>query len=136
MARRYSRRRNGNRFDGGEDINPMNYVANMSDAMLILAVGIMLALIVHWNVDVSTNLDGTPSEEAPSAQTDVAIDKDSAVTFEEEDMEQVDNNQDMSQGEGMDKLGEVYFDKASGKYYVVAKPGAGGDTTTQRDGTQ
>ena len=33
---------------GGEDVNPMNYLSNLSDVMLILAVGIMLALVVHW----------------------------------------------------------------------------------------
>ena len=36
----------GGRFDS-EDVNPMNYISNLSDAMLILAVGIMLALFVY-----------------------------------------------------------------------------------------
>lgn len=47
------RRRRGDRFSD-ESVDPMNYVSNLSDAMLVLAVGMMLALIVHWNVDIST----------------------------------------------------------------------------------
>ena len=47
------RRRRGERFSD-ESVDPMNYVSNLSDAMLVLAVGMMLALIVHWNVDIST----------------------------------------------------------------------------------
>ena len=47
------RRRRGERFSD-ESVDPMNYVSNLSDAMLVLAVGMVLALIVHWNVDIST----------------------------------------------------------------------------------
>lgn len=38
--------------------NPMDGVANLADVMLVLAVGIMLALIINWRVD----LKKTPSE--------------------------------------------------------------------------
>ena len=73
----------------------MNYLSNLSDAMLVLAVGIMLALIVHWNVDISTS-GGTMSDSGQSYAAD---------------------------GEGgnsaMEKLGEVYYDAATGQYYIV-----------------
>lgn len=36
-----------------EDVNPMDGVANMTDVMLVIAVGIMLALVVAWNVDLN-----------------------------------------------------------------------------------
>lgn len=119
MGRR--KRRKGNRFDDGEDINPLNYVANMSDAMLILAVGIMLALIVHWNVDVSTTGGDMSGEETPMVQGDDEVDISNAITFEETDMEQIDGSENMEEGDGMDKLGEVYYDAASGKYYIIEK---------------
>lgn len=119
MGRR--KRRKGNRFDDGEDINPLNYVANMSDAMLILAVGIMLALIVHWNVDVSTTGGDMSGEETPMVQGDDEADISNAITFEETDMEQIDGSENMEEGDGMDKLGEVYYDAASGKYYIIEK---------------
>ncbi|MDO4564186.1 MAG: DUF2149 domain-containing protein [Clostridia bacterium] len=37
-----------------EEPNPMEGVANMADAMLVLAVGIMLALIINWEVDLTS----------------------------------------------------------------------------------
>lgn len=50
------RNRRNRRFSGAfldeEDVNPMDYVSNLSDAMLVLAVGMMLALVVAWNVDL------------------------------------------------------------------------------------
>lgn len=112
-------RRRGNRFDDGEDINPLTYTANISDAMLILAVGIMLALIVHWNVDVSTTGGDMSGEETPMVQGNDEIDTNSAISFEEQDMEQLDSSENMEEGDGMDKLGEVYYDAATGKYYII-----------------
>ena len=61
----------GGRFDS-EDVNPMNYISNLSDAMLILAVGIMLALIVHWNVDISTS-GGTMSDSGTTYAADGSV---------------------------------------------------------------
>lgn len=118
MIRKDRRRRD--RFDDGSDVNPMNYVANMSDAMLILAVGIMLALLIHWNVDVSTT-GGDDSDKGMTLneQGNEQIDMDSAVQFDETDMEEREKPESMEGGDGMDKLGEVYYDAASGKYYVV-----------------
>ncbi len=42
--------RNGKKQSG---MNPMDGLANLADAMLVLACGLMLALIVNWNVDIS-----------------------------------------------------------------------------------
>lgn len=125
MSRRRNRRRSGARFNESNDVNPLSYTGNMSDAMLILAVGIMLALIIHWNVDVSTS-GGEMSDAGMTLQQqsdgqggDSAVNKDNAVSFNGDDLQEVDDSQDMSQGGGMDKLGEVYYDEGSGKYYVV-----------------
>ena len=126
MSRRRSRRRRGTgAFSESNDVNPLSYTGNMSDAMLILAVGIMLALIIHWNVDVSTS-GGEMSDSGMTLQQqsdgkggDSAVSKDNAVSFDGDDLQELDDSQDMSQGGGMDKLGEVYYDPGSDKYYVV-----------------
>lgn len=125
MSRRRSRRRGAARFGESNDVNPLSYTGNMSDAMLILAVGIMLALIIHWNVDVSTS-GGEMSDAGMTLQQqsdgqggDSAIDKDNAVSFDGDDLQEIEDSQDLSQGGGMDKLGEVYYDEGTGKYYVV-----------------
>ena len=48
--RRLSSRR---MVDNGESVvNPMEGLGNLADAMLVLAVGIMLALILNWKLDV------------------------------------------------------------------------------------
>ena len=115
------RRRRTERFSG-ESVDPMHYLSNLSDAMLVLAVGMMLALIVHWNVDISTggrsdNLSGdTVAAEGEGGQS--IIDRDSAVTFTPEPLEQMDATEGESD-EGMEKLGEVYYDAATGKYYII-----------------
>ena len=87
------RRRRGERFSE-ESVDPMNYVSNLSDAMLVLAVGMMLALIVHWNVDISTggrsseNVGETVAAEGQGGQS--AIDRDDTLSFTPEELEQMD----------------------------------------------
>ena len=42
-------RRTRRRFSE-EEVNPMNYLSNLSDAMLVLAVGIMLAPVSYTHL--------------------------------------------------------------------------------------
>lgn len=86
-----------------EEFNPMEGVGNMADAMLVFACGLILALIISWNV----NLDefGTITN---SSQTKYEINgMDSAQS------QQIDaDNQ-------LEEMGTVYRDLQTGKYYVV-----------------
>lgn len=110
-------------------MNPMSYTGNLTDAMLILAVGIMLALIIHWNVDVSTtggDMSNSGKSLSQSSQSegrggDSSVSKKNAITFKSDDMKQIDDSENLSNGQGMDKLGEVYYDSSTKKYYVVKK---------------
>ena len=97
-----------NSYEDGEDVNPMNFVSNLSDVMLILAVGIMLALIIHWNLEIDTQ-DSAGAGEA---------EQESVVSFEDDELEE---QQELP--EDMEKKGEVYYDSASGKYYIVEDSG-------------
>ena len=116
-------RRTRRRFSE-EEVNPMNYLSNLSDAMLVLAVGIMLALIVHWNVDISTS-GGTMSDSGQSYAADgeggnSAIDRDSAVNFSQDELDNMQSQDKLDSSDtGMEKLGEVYYDAATGQYYIV-----------------
>ena len=116
-------RRTRRRF-AEEEVNPMNYLSNLSDAMLVLAVGIMLALIVHWNVDISTS-GGTMSDSGQSYAADgeggnSAIDRDSAVNFSQDELDNMQSQDKLDSSDtGMAKLGEVYYDAATGQYYIV-----------------
>ena len=88
-------------FENNEDVNPMNFVSNLSDVMLILAVGIMLALIMHWNVPINVSTEEQQKEEQ-------------AVEISEEDLEGINDLP-----EDLQKTGEVYYDPKTGSYYIV-----------------
>lgn len=81
----------------------MEGVGNMADAMLVFACGILLALIMSWNVDVSDTGEITKSPEA----------KYEVEGMENGKTEQVDANKNL------EEMGKVYRDPETGKYYVV-----------------
>ncbi len=110
-------RRNGSgRLRGGhsggrarEEVNPMATVANLVDAMLVLAVGIMLALIISWNLNVSEN-----------GQVTEKVDKDKAVSsFTDDDLQKKEDNSSK-----LEKQGTVYYDPETDQYYVIASNGS------------
>ena len=85
-----------------EDVQPMQYVANLTDVMLVLACGLMAAVILNWNVDLS--------------KTRVEI-------LQREQMKELDNaeelEQDIQSSSSFEQKGTVYEDPETGKLYVV-----------------
>ena len=74
----------GGRFDN-EDVNPMNYISNLSDA------------------------DGS-----------VLVDKDNAAAMTQEELDKMQHDTSVGQdSQGMEKAGELYYDAATGTYYIV-----------------
>lgn len=109
----------GGRFERDEGVNPMNYISNLSDIMLVLAVGIMLALVVRWNVDISPSGSGTTSGSPADTQGSVAVDPDKAdASFTEEELEEMRGEAEQNGG-GLEKRGVLYYDAATGKYYII-----------------
>ncbi len=109
-------RRNGsgrltgqNSFEQREEVNPMAAVANLVDAMLVLAVGIMLALIVSWNLNIS----------ASGQVNDNARREDALSDFTEEDI----TDSEVPE-EKLEKQGTVYYDPDTDKYYIIAQDGS------------
>lgn len=95
-------------FEHEEDVNPMAQVANLVDAMLVLAVGIMLALITSWNLNVSEN-----------GQVTEKVDKKDAVSsFTEKDLEKKEDD-----SSNLEKQGTVYYDPEEDRYYIIASDG-------------
>ena len=94
--------------DGG---TPMDGVSNMSDAMLVLAVGIMLALVINWKIDIKEAYRGQEQKEMvdesrlQELETD-EIRQNNSLSFEDIESKYV-------------KSGTVYTDTYSGKTYVV-----------------
>lgn len=96
----------------GEDINPMNYMSNLSDAMLVLAVGIMLALVAAWNVDI-TMVDSSVSDTNPNNAVELSEDVDSLHTSSTKTEDSV-----SAEDFGLTEYGKVYVDE-EGNFYVI-----------------
>lgn len=105
-------RLNRNLIDSVDDSGtPMDGVSNMSDAMLVLAVGIMLALVINWKIDIK----------------EVYSDQDQKEVVEEEKLQEFDSN-DVTRNNSLSyeyieskyvKSGTVYTDTYTGKTYIV-----------------
>lgn len=101
-----------NRILNSEDTgNPMDGVSNMSDAMLVLAVGIMLALVINWKIDIKEVYNGQEQKEVVEDSKLQEFDtnearQNSAISFEDIESKYV-------------KSGTVYTDTYTGKTYVV-----------------
>ena len=108
MKRRY---RNG--FRPGiapgieEEYNPIEGVANLVDVMLVFACGLMLALIINWNVDV-----GGPGARI-SIEQGVELSEVEGFTNQEESPLQANVN--------YEEMGVVYRNPETGQLYMVMK---------------
>lgn len=108
------RRKGSGRFNtggyAGEDINPMDGLANLADVMLVFACGLMLALITYWNVDVATVTNGTAD-----------VQNQQEITQDISDAENGDA--DSVSEDGLQQYGMVYIDPETGKLYMVTEGG-------------
>ena len=86
------------------DIDPMSSVANIVDAMLVLAVGMMIAIIAFWNVDVSKLQEVVQQDE---------------IT-EVEDVQEMADEMNTS-GSSYNELGTVYQDASTGQLYMLTE---------------
>ena len=98
-------------FVDNDDVNPMEGVSNMSDCMLVLAVGIMLAVVINWKVDIKA---------ASSAKNNTErTDEDKMMEIDEENTSNSSNISYEDLESKYKKSGTVYTDVFSGKTYVV-----------------
>ncbi|MDR1328457.1 MAG: DUF2149 domain-containing protein [Oscillospiraceae bacterium] len=93
---------NSEAFAEGDD--PMAGLSNLADVMLVLACGLMLALVINWNVDIAPKTDGGDNAAAEEIQE---------VEFGGDEGEALDADAEL------EELGAVYRDPATGKLYLV-----------------
>ncbi|MEN6390022.1 MAG: DUF2149 domain-containing protein [Syntrophomonas sp.] len=88
-----------------EEVNPLEGAINIVDAMLVFACGLMLALVIRWNVDL--------------AQAGGRIN----VTQGQELAQDADVRNDLVESEGAgqlyEKMGTVYKDPVTGKLFML-----------------
>ena len=100
MSRQFRQRRFGGRGAVGEDVNPSAYIVNLADCMLVLALGVIVALVSYYNVDLT-----------------------GVSKLKEEDMKPIDPATLPEEiGEGGTyyvEAGIVYMDPSTGQLYIV-----------------
>ncbi len=85
-----------------EDIDPMSGIANVVDAMLVFACGLLIALALASGVNISElTAQYTPTGEMQS------VDDPGDVTTSKEDG-----------GKGYQEAGTAYYDPDTGKYFI------------------
>ncbi len=104
------------------DENPLDMMANLMDVMLVFACGLMLALIVNWNVDLQGQ----------------EVDYASRQEVTETDLNQSENESDLQNDQDYRKKGVVYEDPETGKLYLVTDDAvdgndASGDTVNDEE---
>ena len=95
--------------------DPLSSMGNLMDLMLVFALGIMIALIAHYNVDFSPT--GDPKGEIQKLDAELAEASESI------------GNSDSSFSE----LGMVYKNLETGDLYVVTSDGASVETSADED---
>ena len=108
------RRRKGKFLNQGEE-DPMAGTSNLVDAMLVIAVGLLVFLVISWNMQnivFNENMDEQQREKVKNAINEVS---------------QVDQGQELndtpdlskSSGSGYTEMGKVYKDSETGKLIMV-----------------
>lgn len=98
-----ARLRKTRRFSNQMESSPMKHLANLTDVMLVFACGLMVAIIVLWNLDLLKITD--------------VVTKDELV--EVENMQEADKKAEMQ--ENLNSKGIVYEDEETGKMYIIKK---------------
>ncbi|NLC11400.1 MAG: DUF2149 domain-containing protein [Firmicutes bacterium] len=93
------------------EVNPLEGVVNIVDAMLVFACGLMLALAVYWNIDL-----GPVGER-------ININRGREVTDTPEIREDLVESQD--RGKLYQKIGTVYKDPETGQLFMLTETGDG-----------
>ena len=84
-----------------EEVDPMSSMSNIGDVMLVFACGLMVALVVAWNVNLKDFQQVEMGEELDQSAVSQA------------------SQQNGGDGSSYVEKGRVYQDPSTGKYYLV-----------------
>ena len=110
MVRRKQRRRRAS----DDDIDPMAGTTNLVDAMLVLALGFLIFVVISWNMQSVIFSDMSQDQKKAVMESMKQV---SEVTQGQELNDTPDTSQ--SSGQGFTELGKVYKDPSSGKLIMV-----------------
>jgi len=110
MVRKKQRRRSSR-----VEEDPMAGTSNLVDAMLVIAVGFLVFVIISWNMQaIVFNEDMTPEQKQQVMQSIKSV---SEVNQGQELNETPDTSN--SSGQGYTEMGKVYKDPSTGKLIMV-----------------
>ena len=108
------RRRKGKFLNQGEE-DPMAGTSNLVDAMLVIAVGLLVFLVISWNMQnivFNDNMDEQQRDRVRSAIQEISqLDQGQELN----DTPDISN----SSGKGFTEMGKVYRDAETGKLIMV-----------------
>ena len=110
MVRRKQRRRRAS----DDDRDPMAGTTNLVDAMLVLALGFLIFVVISWNMQSVIFSDMSQDQKQAVMESMKQV---SEVTQGQELNDTPDTSQ--SSGQGFTELGKVYKDPSSGKLIMV-----------------
>ena len=84
------------------DNDPMSSMGNLMDVMLVFACALLIALVTHYNVQLSPDTTADDSLQPIEGQMETAQDE-------------------STQLEDMTAVGTLYYDDETGEYYVLTE---------------
>ncbi len=110
-----ARHKSGKRLNKGEEEDPMAGAANLVDAMLVIAVGLLVFLVISWNMQSIVFNDDLTQEQRQEMMQDMQ-----QVT-ELDQGQELNETPDVSNssGKGYTEMGKVYEDPSTGKMIMI-----------------
>jgi len=99
------------RFAEGEE-DPMAGTSNLVDAMLVIAVGLLIFVVISWNMQSVVFQDNQQQQAIEQNSPDVTEVAEGQVLNETPDTSD-------SSGQGYMEMGKVYKDPSTGKLIMV-----------------
>lgn len=102
-------RKNGRRRSKRQEEDPMAGTSNLVDAMLVIAVGFLVFVIISWNMQAMIDPNQNVHEQMQQKMTEV------------DQGQQLNETPDTSNssGQGYTEMGKVYKDPSTGKLIMV-----------------
>ena len=110
MVRKKQRRRRSS----DNNIDPMAGTTNLVDAMLVLALGFLIFVVISWNMQSVVFSDMTQDQKQQAMESMKQV---SEVTQGQELNDTPESSQ--SSGQGYTEMGKVYKDPSTGKLIMV-----------------
>ncbi len=104
-----------NSFDESNEEDPMTGVANLVDAMLVIAVGLLVFLVISWNMQSIIFNDNMSQDEKQEIMNNISQISEVDQGKQLQEAPEISD----SSGEGYTEMGKVYQDSKTGKLIMI-----------------